>query len=410
MIGPILGAVCRSDEVGIQRQLIRAPVRGKLGIPAILVGFPMWQKILVVLSLAFLGSCTLQPPPPGLGEPVAWAMLPGWEADRQSDAWPALLQECRVLPRKQPQWADVCTSAQALGAVDDARARTFFERWFQPHRFRGSGPEGKGLVTGYYEPLLHGSLTPDDRYRYPLYRRPDDLIRVDLSELFPELKGKKVRGRLQGQRLVPYYDRAAIDQGKSPLAGNELLWVDDPVDAFFLHVQGSGRVQLPDGSIRAVGYADQNGQPYRSIGKILIERGEIPRDEISLFSIRDWLRSHPEQAGDLLASNTSYVFFEPRANADEQARGSLNVPLTPGRSVAVDPNNIALGTPVWLDTSYPGPEGRPLQRLVLAQDTGGAIKGHARADLFWGNGEEAERLAGEMKQDGAFYVLLPKSK
>lgn len=156
------------------------------------------------------------------------------------------------------------------------------------------------------------------------------------------------------------------------------------------------------------GYADQNGHPYRSIGKILIERGEIAREDISLFTIRDWLRGHPEQALDLLYSNGSYVFFHLRENGEEHARGSLNVPLTPGRSIAVDRGRIPLGTPVWLDTSYPGPEASPLQRLVLAQDTGGAIKGYARADLFWGQGEQAERLAGEMKQEAEFYILLPK--
>jgi membrane-bound lytic murein transglycosylase A len=371
----------------------------------------MWSRLFVSGCLLALAACTPTPPEPGLGAPLAWAELPGWQADRQAEAWPALLQGCRVMPRKRPEeWAGVCAAAEALGPVDDAAARAFFEGWFVPHRFHGSGPEGKGLVTGYYEPLLHGSLAPDDRYRYPLYRRPEDLIRVELGDLFPELKGKKVRGRLVGQRLVPYFDRAEIDNGDAPLAGNELVWVDDPVDAFFLQVQGSGRVRLSDGSILAVGYADQNGHPYRSIGKVLIERGEIPREQISLFSIRDWLRRHPDQAWELLASNASYVFFQPRENAEEQARGSLNVPLTPGRSIAVDRNNIPLGTPVWLDTSYPGPEARPLQRLVLAQDTGGAIKGHARADLFWGDGEEAERLAGEMKQEGALYVLVPKTR
>ncbi len=358
--------------------------------------------------LTMLNGCPSPPPEPGIGAALEWDELPGWQADQHAEAWPALLSGCRVLARKQQEWKHICEQAQALQKIDDNTAREFFEARFTPHRFTGSGPEGKGLVTGYYEPLLQGKLEPDERYRHPLYRRPDDLIRVDLNELFPELKGKKVRGRLQGRRLVPYFDRAAIDGEESPLAGNELLWVDDPVDAFFLHVQGSGRVRLPDGSIQAVGYADQNGHPYRSIGRILIERGDIAREKISLFSIRDWLRGHPEQAWDLLSSNASYVFFQLRENVEENARGSLNVPLTPGRSIAVDRSRIPLGTPVWLDTSYPGPTAEPLQRLTLAQDTGGAIKGHARADLFWGQGEQAERLAGEMKQEAEFYLLLPK--
>ncbi len=364
--------------------------------------------LLPTLTMLLLGGCPAPAPEPGIGKAVNWDQLPGWQTDRHAEAWPALLQGCKVLPRKQPQWKEICDQALALGEVDDTAARGFFESRFIPHRFNGSGPEGRGLVTGYYEPLLKGQLTPDERYRHPLYRRPEDLIRVDLGELYPELKGKKVRGRLEGRRLLPYFDRAAIDGEPSPLAGNELLWVDDPVDAFFLHIQGSGRVRLPDGRIVAVGYADQNGHPYRYIGKLLIERGEIPREQISMPSIRDWLSRHPDQAGDLLDSNASYVFFQLREDAEENARGSLNVPLTPGRSVAVDRSRIPLGTPVWLDSSYPGPDAAPLRRLVLAQDTGGAIKGYARADLFWGHGEKAERLAGEMKQDASFHVLLPR--
>ncbi len=367
------------------------------------------MKLLLSLPLLLMIfiACQPTPPKPGLGAPIDWDELPGWESDHHAEIWPALLQGCRVLSRKQGEWSEICEMVQAQGVVDDSAAREFFEHWFLPHRFNGSGTDGRGLVTGYYEPMLRGRLEPDEQYRYPLYRTPDDLIRVELGDLYPELKGTKVRGRLQGRRLVPYFDRAAIDGGNAPLSGHELLWVDDPVDAFFLHVQGSGRVRLPDGSIQAVGYADQNGHPYRSIGKILIEQGEIPREAISLFSIRDWLRRHPDRVWDLLTSNSSYVFFQMREHAQEHARGSLNVPLTPGRSIAVDRRRIPLGTPVWIDTRYPGPEAAPLQRLVLAQDTGGAIKGYARADLFCGHGIEAERLAGEMKQDAEFFLLLP---
>ncbi len=367
----------------------------------------LFTPVFSLMILLFSG-CSPTPSEPGLGEAVEWDELPGWRADRHAEAWPALLSGCRVLARKQEQWKEICVQAEALGEVDDSGARAFFESRFIPHRFIGSGGEGKGLVTGYYEPLLKGQMHPDETYRHPLYGKPDDLIRVDLDDLYPGLEGKKVRGRLDGQRLLPYFDRATIDGDQAPLAGKELLWVDDPVDAFFLHVQGSGRVQLPDGNILAVGYADQNGHPYSSIGKILIERGEIPREDISLFTIRDWLRRNPTQAQELLHSNASYVFFRLREDGTENARGSLNVPLTPGRSIAVDRKRIPLGTPVWLDTRFPGPKAEPLQRLVLAQDTGGAIKGHARADLFWGQGERAERLAGEMKQEAEFYLLLPK--
>jgi membrane-bound lytic murein transglycosylase A len=364
----------------------------------------------VLLLAALLGGCDWRPPEPGIGEPVVWEELPGWENDRHAEAWPALLQQCRVMPKKRAVWQGICARAKALGTADDAAARHFFEQEFAAYRVNPSGSQGRGLVTGYYEPVLQGSLHPTERFRHAVYRRPDDLIRVELDAVYPELEGKRVRGRLEGQRLVPYYTREAIDDGAGPLVGQELLWVDDPIALFFLHVQGSGRIRLSDGRLVAVGYADQNGRPYTSIGRLLVERGEITKERVSLFTIRDWLSSHPEQAPAVLASNQSYVFFRMRDNAEDNAVGSLNVPLTPARSIAVDPSTIALGSPVWLDTTYPGEDGRPLRRLAMAQDTGGAIKGYARADLFWGNGAEAERRAGEMKQDARLYVLLPRER
>jgi membrane-bound lytic murein transglycosylase A len=364
---------------------------------------------LLACITTLISSCSLAPPKPGIGKRIDWDDLPGWTGDNQAKAWPALLQGCKKLPTKKPQWQPICTDALNIGPVDAAAARAFFERHFVPYRFNGSGDQGKGLVTGYYEPLLHGSYQKTARYRYPLYGRPDDLLKIELGDLYPELKGKKVRGRLVGNRVVPYYDRNAINNGDNPLAGNELLWVDDLVAVFFLHIQGSGRVRLPDGRFVGVGYADQNGQPYSSIGRILIEQGEIEQEDISLFTIRDWLKNHPGQAQALLARNRSYIFFRLRDSADTNPVGSLNVPLTPARSIAVDPDNIPMGSPLWLDTSWPDENSTPLRRLVLAQDTGGAIKGHARADLFWGNGPRAEKLAGEMKQDATFYILLPRS-
>lgn len=366
------------------------------------------RLLAVLLPLGLLNGCQLFAPEPGIGKAVDWNELPGWEKDHQAEAWPALLQECRVMPKKYPRWQGICERAKALGEVDDGVARRFFEQEFAAHRVNPSGSKGRGLVTGYYEPILQGSRQPDERFRYPIYRRPDDLIQVELGDVYPELKGKRVRGRLDGRRLVPYYTRGEIDSGAESLAGQEILWVDDPVALFFLHVQGSGRVRLPDGSLAAVGYADQNGRAYTSIGRVLVDRGAIPQDEVSLFSIREWLSAHPDQAPALLDTNQSYVFFELRKKPEENAVGSLNVPLTPLRSIAVDPRNITLGSPVWLDTTYPGEQAKPLQRLVLAQDTGGAIKGYARADLFCGNGAEAERLAGEMKQDAKLFVLLPR--
>ena len=369
--------------------------------------------LLLLLSL-LLSSCIPPSPEPGIGKVLDWQELPGWQQDKHAEAWPALLQQCSVMPKKKPQWKKICLDAALLGEIDNESVRRFFETRFTAHQIipsnKKDGSPGTGLVTGYYEPLLKGSLTPYDQYQYPLYTRPDDLLRIDLAEVYPELSKMRLRGRVVGNKVVAYHDRKAIDGEDSPLTGKELVWVDDPVAVFFLHVQGSGRIQLADGSMMAVGYADQNGQPYTSIGKILIERGEIEREDVSLFTIRQWLQQNPQQAQALLEENRSYVFFQLRKNADENPRGSLNIPLTPSRSIAVDPSNIPLGSPVWLDTSYPGETDHTLQRLTFAQDTGGAIKGYARADMFWGNGEMAEKLAGEMKQPAELYVLLPRDE
>ncbi len=354
------------------------------------------------------------PPEPGIGEAISWDELPGWNEDHHAEAWPALLQQCKVLPRKKPQWEKLCLDAETLGDIDDETARRFFESRFSPHRIipsnKKDGSPGTGLVTGYYEPLLKGSLSRHGAYQYPLYAVPDDLLRIDLAGLYPELSKMKLRGRVEGKKIIAYHDRASIDNEDSPLWGKELVWIDDPVAVFFLHIQGSGRIHMDDGSMMAVGYADQNGLPYTSIGKILIERDEVAREDISLFTIQQWLQQNPQKARALLEENRSYIFFSIRDNPDENPRGSLNVPLTPSRSIAVDPSNIPLGSPVWLDTSYPRETEHTLQRLTFAQDTGGAIKGYARADMFWGNGEMAEKLAGEMKQEAELYVLLPLDK
>jgi membrane-bound lytic murein transglycosylase A len=362
----------------------------------------IWLAILVMAGLA--GCASWFAPPPGIGREVRWSQLPGWEQDHQAAAWPALRKNCEKLAARDAAWQDICLAARTLEAPDDASARRFFEAHFRAHRMNAeSGREG--LVTGYYEPVLNGSLTRTEQFRWPLYRRPDNLLTIDLASLYPELKGRPVRGRLEGNRVVPYYSRAEIGNGKNPLAGNELVWVDDPVELFILQVQGSGRVRLPDGSEIAVGYADQNGHPYRSLGGRLIEIGALKREDVTLTRVRDWLAAHPEETAALLNSNPSFIFFTQRDAALDGPLGSLGVPLTAERSVAVDPTYIRLGLPVWLDTSLP--DGAPLQRLTLAQDTGGAIKGAARADLFLGQGTEAGRVAGEMKQPGQLFVLLP---
>ncbi|MEW8014627.1 MAG: murein transglycosylase A [Candidatus Sedimenticola endophacoides] len=363
----------------------------------------------LLLILVWLPGCTLlMPREAGIGQALSWEALPGWREDDLSQAWPALLSQCRRLA-SEAAWEAVCRHAEALPAPSPGQARHFFQTHFQPHRIIGTGGAEEGLITGYYEPRLRGSLTPDSRYAHPLYGRPESLLTVDLAELFPELKGKRVRGRLVGNRVVPFFDRSEIDTGPGPLKGSEILWVDDPHDAFFLQIQGSGRVELPDGSTVQMGYADQNGHPYVSIGKRLIEWGELQREEVSLPSIRAWLRANPRRATGLLNENPSYVFFTLREDRGEGPRGSLNVPLTRERSAAVDRAVIPLGTPIWLSTTLPG-EGAatPYRRLLFAQDTGGAINGPVRADVFFGDGTRAERLAGNMKQPGRLFALLPR--
>ncbi|MDH4133889.1 MAG: murein transglycosylase A [Gammaproteobacteria bacterium] len=335
---------------------------------------------------------------------MSFRKLPGWEREQHAAAWPALRRSCEKLGAKELRWTDLCRAATAIENPDDVTARAFFETYFHPHIVNGEAGRD-GLLTGYYEPVLNGSTTKNERFRVPLYRRPDNLLVVDLTSLYPELKGKPLRGRLVGNRVVPYYSRAEIDQ-RNPLTGNELLWVDDPVEAFLLQVQGSGRVRLSDGGEVAVGYADQNGHPYRSLGGQLIAMGALTREETTLASIRAWIAAHPEETTRLLNTNPSYIFFSQRPATAEGPIGSLGVPLTPERSAAVDAGQIPLGAPLWIDTTLP--DGSALQRLVLAQDTGGAIRGAARADLFVGQGNEAGKLAGEMKQKSQFYVLLPK--
>ena len=345
---------------------------------------------------------------------VAFTDLPRWSADAQQDAWPSFRASCSALlvrPATAVVWKMVCASAAAIDGRDTLAVRAFFEQHFSAYQVLAGDGEAKGLVTGYHEPLLRGSRLRDERYRFPLYAPPDDLLTVELAELYPELKDKRVRARVDGKRVVPYWPRADIDAGKAPLAGKELLFVDDAVEAFFLQIQGSGRIQLPDGAIVRVGYADQNGQPYRSIGRVLVERGELTLDQASMQSIKQWGRDHPDALPALLAENPSYVFFReatptPGAVIDGPL-GALGVPLAAGRTVAVDPRFIPLGAPVYVATTWPL-SNRPLNRLMLAQDTGGAIRGPVRADWFWGFGEDAAQQAGRMKQDGMLWLLWPK--
>lgn len=368
----------------------------------------MRRLILLAVLLSGLQACTeLFEAPTGIGEPVSFEQIEHWPSDRHAEAWPALLNSCEKLGERS-EWRDVCRAAARLDQPGDARARAFFESHFRPHPVVGESGSRKGLITGYYEPVLRGSLERTGEYRYPLYAPPEDLLTIDLGDAHPELDDLQLRGKLRGRTVVPYPTRAELASSPDALSGSELLWVDDPVDAFFLHVQGSGRVRLPDGRIVAVRYADHNGRTYRSIGRRLIHMGELERDAVNLFSIRRWLRAHPNEAQTLFNHNPRFIFFRLDRGPVESPKGALNVPLTPGRSLAVDRDRIPLGVPVWLSTTTPGRPDVPLERLMLAQDTGGAIEGWVRADVFWGLGAEAERKAGLMKETGRMFVLLPR--
>lgn len=345
---------------------------------------------------------------------VAFRELAGWADDDVDQAWPAFLRGCTVL-RQRAEWRAVCEAATQVNPKSRWAKRKFFIDRFQVHRVRPIDGPPQGLLTGYYEPVLRGSRARTDGYTVPLYAPPDDLVTLDLASFLP---GTPAHGRLRGRvarasdgkrAFVPYYTRAELMNGAgSPsLRSKELVWVADPIEAFFLQVQGSGQVQLDDGGLMRLGYADTNGQPYRSIGAWLIERGELRREEASMQAIQSWARAHPQRVDELLAQNPAYVFFRELPASDEGPLGSLGVPLTAGRSIAVDPEFIPLGAPVWLASTEPL-SSRPMHKLVFAQDTGSAIRGAVRADLYWGSGPQAGAAAGRTKQKLDLWVLLPK--
>lgn len=348
--------------------------------------------------------------------PTTWAELPGWNEDDHAAAWPTFLLSCRGMASKPhgPAWKRVCDLARVSDGKPGYNARRFFEQNLQPYAVvagdapsSGAGsPAASGMITGYYEPLLRGSRNRVKGFEQPVRGVPDDLLTIDLSAVFPELKDKRVRGRLEGNKVVPYWSRAEISARGDALPSKTLLYVDDAVELFFLQVQGSGRVKLKDGSTVRVNYADQNGHAYQSIGRLLVERGELKLEEASMQGIQSWARANPSRLDELLNANPSYVFFREVPNGNEGPIGALGVPLTAERSIAVDPRSVPLGVPVFLATTRPNST-QPMNRLVMAQDTGGAIKGAVRADFFWGFGKAAGEQAGRMKQSGRLWVLLP---
>ena len=345
-------------------------------------------------------------------ERVAFDALPAISLSDWAGAWPAFLNSCSALARRDA-WREVCAQTLAVDARGGAAVREFFSTRFDVYRVAETEASRSGLVTGYYEPLLRGSRVRSDKYLVPVYRVPDDLIVVDLASVYPELANMRLRGKLQGRRIVPYATRGEIT-GSNALAGQELLWVDDSIEAFFLQIQGSGRVQFDDGTTVRVGYGDQNGHPYRSLGRWLVDQGQLTIDQASMQGIKTWAQRNPARLKEALNHNSSFVFFRelPLGNARAGPLGALGVALTPGYSLAADARFIPLGAPVVLATTDPNsqaPDSKaPLVRPMMAQDTGGAIRGPLRFDFFWGFGAAAGERAGRQKYEGQAWVLVPK--
>lgn len=408
-------------------------------------------RLALVLGLVALAGCGEEPakptpppaPPPapdmpkGMSlTPVPFTALPGWDQDQITQALPALRRICARFERRQDPldwvgpgafggqvkdwqaWCQDLTRAlpenQPTGRSDALTLRAVLESRLQPYAVQATKDDGavtdQGTFTGYYEASLTGSATRQPGYEVPLYGPPEDLVTLDLGKAYGDLKGQKVVGRLDSQdQIHPYWTRAEIDGGaieqtlgpdKAPI----VAWAADPVDAHILHIQGSGVLDLPDGGTMQVGYAGNNGLPFVGIGRVMLDRKLVPPGQASMPAIRAWLKENPDQADSVLQANPRFIFF--RALNGPGPLGAMGVPLTPLRSMAVDTRYVALGTPLWLDSV--DPDGEPLQRLMVAQDVGSAIKGVVRGDFFWGAGEPALAKAGRMKSGGTYYLLLPR--
>lgn len=369
-----------------------------------------------MLGAILLAGCAQVPPPcpcPPASKPpaearyapVEFASIPGWDAAPLAASVRAFVAGCaRATDGHVMQPA--CETARALPAGDEAAARAFFENAFVAHAMTAPDGATEGLVTGYYEPVLMASRSRGITFTQPVYGVPEDLVVVDLAEQYPELRGMRLRGRLHGRRLRPYFSRGEIGGHNGAFDAPVIAWVADPVELFFLQIQGSGQLQLDTGERIRVGFGEQNGHPYRSLGRHLVERGELALEQASMQGIKAWAAANPGRLQEALNHNASYVFFR-ELPAEGGPIGAYGVPLEAGYSIAVDPRFVPLGAPVFLATTYPL-SSEPLERLVMAQDTGGAIRGAHRADFFWGSGAEAGALAGRMRQPGRMWVLWPR--
>ena len=355
--------------------------------------------------------------------PVAWSGIAGWSEDDHLKAYQAFRTSCTPIAAQHTLPADPkalgislrdpCRAAKAADISDSAKARAFFEENFLPLRISRLG-EDQGFVTGYYEPVIDGSRTKTDIYTVPVYRRPSNLFVRGYNQSSVGLPNKgEVFRKIGRRKLVPYYDRAEIEDGAIAGRGLEICWLKSQTDLLFTQIQGSARVHLEDGSTVRINYDAHNGYPYTPVGRILIDRGIVPKDQMSMQRIREWMDQNPDGANELRRQNRSYVFFrEVQLSDQDEAVGAQGVPLTPGRSIAVDKSLHVYGTPFFIEGELPIESEQsktPFRRLMVAQDTGSAITGPARADIYFGAGADAGRVSGRLKNSARFVILVPKS-
>lgn len=389
-------------------------------VVAMAIGFSGCAQIMDALPPVSVPVPAAAKPSMSIG-PRLFKDIPGWVADDHSQVLPAFIRSCdklEKLPKEKAMgqfdemgrvsdWIPLCEAARLIRPGNKIEAQYFFESRFLPYRIKNNN-RTSGKFTGYYEAELRGAFGPDNRYRFPIYAKPKDLISANLGSFDDAYKGKTIYGRLDQGRFVPYYSRAEIEDGA--LSGRQLetVWVDNAIDAFVLHVQGSGRVILPDGSHVRVGFEAKNGHRYTSIGRELVAANQMRLEDVTMPAIRAWMEAHPVAALALMRKNKSFIFF--RIVDGDGPIGAQGVALSPGRSLAVDRTFVPLGAPLWINTTEPGTRGKEkLRRLVVAQDTGSAIKGPVRGDFFWGYGAEAAYKAGVMNETGDYYILLPQS-
>lgn len=393
----------------------------------------IWCKIYPTMKLKFLSIVTgiaiailsltvwLKKPNALKLRPAPFGVLSGWQ---QADLVPSFVtfkRSCKTFMRQDPDsqagshriplrvkdWQPACQAALAMREVNNQTAHAFFEKWFTPVEFYNNRPV-RGLFTGYYMPLLHGSLTKTKAFNVPIYGLPSNLVTVNLGDFNPRYRHSHVIGKLNGRQLVPYPTRKQINEGAIKDKAHVLVWVNSAIDRLFLEIQGSGVVQLTDGRKLYLGYAGENGAPYTPVGRILVEKGIMTKKTASMQGIRAYLEAHPDEIDRVINQNKSFVFF--RILKQTAAQGAQGIALTPGYSLAVDRQWIPLGAPLWLNTTHPDKthqDKKVLKRLMIAQDTGGAIRGVVRGDVFWGAGEAATHIAGKMKNKGQYWLLLP---